>query len=323
MLIWASRILISSLTKMAVFLQMSEYAVAFIIMGIATSVPEIFLAISSSIGGIGELSFGNVLGANILNITLLIGLIAIFAGGIEASPTIKNNTSPMVVIIILPFLLSFDGRLDWLDGVLLIAVYFFYLSRMVGREHKFEKTRFKLSGSMSQPTEKEEVSYRIKKGMPLYIPYDTDVIKQVFVFLGAIVLLLAASFLIISASRSMAETLHLGLVSFGILIVAMGTTVPELVFGIRSVMLKHDEMTVGNAFGSVAVNSSLVLGIAALISPVHLNINPRFYFYAFFILASFALLKYLLKGEKIAITKKEGLILILVYVLFAVINTLI
>ena len=307
-LVWASRILISSLTKISVFLRISEYALAFIIMGIATSVPELFLAISSSAEGAGELSFGNVIGANVLNITLVIGLIAFIGRGIKSSLAITNNNSPILLFVILPFFLAYDGTLDWLDGVLLISLYFLYLARLVKTEEKFEKTKLKFSGD----SRKTSLSR-----------YGRGIIGQVFVFMGAIILLLGSSFLIISAARTMAGLFHFSLLAFGILIISLGTTVPELVFGIRSVMLKHDEMTVGNAFGSLAVNSTLVLGIASMVSPIHLDINLRFFFSAIFLISVFALFKVLLKGDKVAITKREGVILILAYVVFVLINSLI
>ncbi|PJE50708.1 MAG: hypothetical protein COV29_03160 [Candidatus Yanofskybacteria bacterium CG10_big_fil_rev_8_21_14_0_10_36_16] len=322
-LAWASKILISSLTRIAQFLRMSEYAASFILMGIATSVPELFLAVSSGAGGVGELSFGNVIGANILNVTLLIGLIAVIGKGIKARPSVQNSTSTVFLVSILPFVLIHDGLLDWIDGFLLIIVYIWYLSRLIKRKHELEQDNsFKLEGDVTHKSEEEEVKYRVTKGLPLYGPSRINVFKQVFSFLGALILLLGSSFLIINTAQGIAENLHIELVVFGMFIIAFGTTIPELVFGVRSVMLNHDEMTVGNALGSLVVNSTLVLGIAAVISPIQIIFSRSLVFSIIFLGVAIWTLKVFLRGDKIAITQKEGFALISIYVIFFILSRL-
>lgn len=319
-LVWASKILISSLTRIAVFMQISEYALSFIIIGVATSVPELFLAISSGFRGIPEISFGNIIGANLLNITLIVGLVAVIAGGIKSNSEIKKDIVPLLTIAFLPFIFGLDGKLSWVDGALLIIIYVWHLSWFLRKKHIFEKTNSELIGRSKRIDEKLEIKYRAERGLPLYVPYHLSIVRQVFMFLGAIVLLIIASFLIVNVAQSVTESLELGLVAFGIFAVALGTTIPELIFGIRSIMLKHNEMTVGNAFGSVAVNSTLVIGLAALISPVEVNLNRDFFTSMIFIALSLLAIKVFFKRDKGAISAREGLILISIYTVFMVLK---
>jgi len=312
-LAWASKVLISSLTKISQFLQVSEYALAFIVMGIATSVPELFLSISSSFQGIGHLSLGNVIGANILNITLVVGLVALLAGGIKSGPETHSKIAPIFIIVILPLLLLYDGLLDWIDGSLLIIVYFWYLSGLLKTKKVLEETKESLiSPEDSRPDIQENIAIEGKlQGR----------IKDIFVFLGAMIILLASSFFIINAAQSIALSMNLGLVTFGIFIVALGTTVPELVFGVRSVMLKHDEMTIGNVLGSLAVNSTLVLGIASIISPINISLGRELVIPAAFLIVALIIFRFVLRDGVIAVTKKEGFFLVILYGLFVLLNS--
>ena len=254
-LAYSSRILVRSLANMARFMNISDYAISFILMGFATSIPELFVALRSGIIGTPALSFGNIIGANILNVTLLLGIIALIAGGIgNRDRSIKTDAWIILMIAIMPLLLVWDGNLDRPDGLVLILLYFWYLNRLFLQQKILGKT-FDHFG-------------RKLRGAGW-------VLKEAALFVLGIILLLAASGFVVTQARELAKILNLDLGIFGILIVALGTTVPELTFGIKSVLMKHEQMTLGNAVGSVAVNSTLILGLLALISPFGLEFIPN------------------------------------------------
>ena len=301
-LAYSSLILVRSLSNIAYFLRISDYAVSFILMGFATSIPELFVALSSGIRGAPVLSFGNLIGANILNVTLLLGIIAIISGGLpNRDQSIKADAWIILMIAVMPLLLIWDGNLDRPDGLVLILLYFWYLNRLLKQQKILGKAldHFgrKLRGA----------------GWAL---------KEVTLFILGIVLLLAASGFVVAEAQELAKILNLDLKIFGILIVALGTTVPELTFGLRSVLHKHEKMTLGNAIGSIAVNSTLILGLLALISPFSVDFNPALKLSIAAMIISLWLFNIFLTNNKPAITKNEGLILLIVYIGFVLLSWL-
>lgn len=302
-LAYSSRILVRSLANMAYFLRISDYAISFILMGFATSIPELFVALSSGASGTPALSFGNVIGANILNITLLLGIIALVAGGIpNRDQAIKTDAWLIFIITAMPLLLIWDGILDRPDGLILILLYLWYLNRLFVQQKILGKALNHFG--------------RKFRGLGWAL-------KEVVLFVLGITFLLAASAFIVSEAQSITKIFNLDLEIFGILIVAFGTTIPELFFGLRSVLHKHEQMTLGNAIGSVAVNSTLILGLLALISPFSLEFTPNIKLSIATLLASLWLFNIFLTNEKPTITRKEGVVLIIVYSIFAVISWII
>lgn len=328
-LAFSSRILVRSLANMAFFLRISDYAISFILMGFATSIPELFVALSSGASGTPALSFGNVIGANILNISLLLGVIALAAGGIpNRDQSIKTDAWLIFVITVMPLLLIWDGILDRPDGLVLILLYLWYLNRLFVQQKILGKTlnHFGPHTKRGQATlggRLDEVSPRYGVGVGRKFRGLGWALKEVALFVLGIMFLLAASAFIVSEAQSITKIFSLDLEIFGILIIAFGTTIPELTFGLRSVLHKHEQMTLGNAIGSVAVNSTLILGLLALISPFSLEFTPNVKLSIAALITSLWLFNIFLTNDKPTITRKEGVVLIIVYSIFAVISWII
>lgn len=301
-LAYSSRILVRSLSNMAHFLRISDYAVSFILMGFATSIPELFVALSAGVSGTPALSFGNIIGANILNVTLLLGIIALVAGGLpNRDRSIKTDAWIIFIIAVMPLLLIWDGNLDRPDGLILILLYFWYLNRLFKQQKILGKALDHLKRNL------------FGAGW---------IFKEVGLFILGIVLLLIASAFVVAQAGELTKLLSLDLGIFGILIVALGTTIPELTFGLRSVLHKHEQMTLGNAIGSVAVNSSLILGLLALISPFSLEFIPNLKLSIAVLVISLWLFNIFLTNDQPRITRKEGIVLIMFYLIFATISWL-
>jgi len=138
---------------------------------------------------------------------------------------------------------------------------------------------------------------------------------------GFLLLIVSAQGIVFSAGR-LALALDLPLVFMGAIAVAIGTSLPELSFGIRSIVMKQKQMLLGVIFGSVAINSSLVLGLTCLISPFKVyNIGLYVNGFIFTGLAVLFFLVFFKTGDKL--TKKEAKFLLFIYVLFFVIQVLI
>ncbi len=293
----ASSWLIRSLVRISQFLQLKEFVVSFILMAFATSLPELFVGISSAIHKISELSFGNVIGANVVNLTLSVGIAAILAKGISLESHIaKRDSLYTAFIAILPAITLMDNIISRADAAILILVTLFYFNQVFSQKDVFTKV---FKDGFKRRTARAWKNFFI----------------DVLIFIISFLLLLGAAEGITCSSYFFAELINLPLIFFGILIVAIGTTLPELTFGIKSVLMGHKEMILGNVMGSVVVNSSLVLGIVALIHPIQVfNFAPFLGGIIFTFLS--AMFFYFFVSSHDNISKKEGKYLIIIYILF-------
>ena len=293
---FAAKLLISSLTKIAVFLGWREFVVAFFVMAFAGSIPNLFLGFSSILHGIPELSFADVIGGNIVDLTIAISLVTFLGRKLPAKSRMVQSSSLFTVCAaLLPLLLISDGVLSREDGILLIGIFVFYVLWLFSKKERFTKI---YNGRKISAV----------KGFKIFIK---DLAK---VILGLILLLLAAEG-IIRTAIFLAEKLNLSLGLIGILVVALGNSLPEIYFAITSAQSDQNWMVLGDLMGAVIVPSTLVLGIVALIYPIKITNFAPFNIARFFLIISSLFFLYFIKTER-EITKKEGSILLLVYILF-------
>jgi cation:H+ antiporter len=142
---------------------------------------------------------------------------------------------------------------------------------------------------------------------------------NVVLFLTGIALVLASSAMLVWSGKNLAQMMSINAFIFGILFVSLGTALPELVFGIKSAFLKHRSMVIGNTMGSIAFNAGFVIGAVSIISPIKVQINFQFITAVFFIFLAFLLFNLFVRSKTI-ISKKEGVVLLLVYILFVFIE---
>ena len=287
---------VHSLIKIAHFLKWKEFIVAFILMAFATSLPELFVGISSAVHRIPQLSLGDIFGANILNLTLTIGLVILLFGPLQIErKTTKHNSILMAIVGLLPLLLLLDGNLSRIDGVILIMVFIFYIVWLFARKEFFSKIYKKTED------QKKDNFFAFLKNLAY------------FLFLVGL-LLLAAQGIIRSASF-FAEFIGIPLGLVGILLVGVGTAFPEIYFSIQAGKAGQSGMILGNLMGTIVVNSTLILGLVALIYPIKIDDFSPYSLARIFLLISVLFFLFLSRTES-KISKKEGFILILIYLLF-------
>lgn len=297
-IIKSGTLLVKSLVNIAKFLKLSEYVVAFILMAFATSVPELFIGITAALKKVPAISFGNIIGANILNMTLAIGIVILVAKGIKITKRhIKKDAWLIFFMALFPVFLAFDGMLSRLDGFILLIFFTWYMTRLLERrEHLTKKLKnFKKNHNKNK--------FKI-------------LLKNLNLFFIGIVLLIVASWGLVESASFIAVEAGFSLALIGLILVAIGTTLPEISFGVRSVLLHHEEMTVGNFVGSVAFNSLVVLGIVAVINPFQVDIRLAF-LSALFLTLSLLIFNIFIRTKR-KLSYREGFILILLYILFLI-----
>lgn len=294
-LIKSSAVLVKALVNIARFMRWSEFIVSFVLMAIATSFPELFVGISAGLQNISSLALGNVIGANILNLTLIAGLIILFSRGTKIrSKIIKRDAWLIFALAVLPFLFLLNKTLSRIEALILVGVFIAYLVYLIKQKQAFPRALNKF-------------------------PEINNFFKSIGFFIAGLVLLLASSWLIVYSVGKFAQGLNASLILAGIFLVALGTTLPEFVFGLRAVFMKHEEMHIGNLLGSVVANSALILGTTALISPIKINGFSNFLIGAVFMVLALLLFNLFIKTRS-KLSWWEGALLIVFYIIFVIVQ---
>jgi cation:H+ antiporter len=258
LLMRSSLLLVSSLSGFARLFRISEYMIAFILMSFATSIPELFVGINSALNRVPILSLGNVLGSNLLNMTVVMGLAAFLNGGLTVDNKIsRTNFWLAFILAIFPFFLGYDGLISRSDGLILIISFFIYIWHVIAKKEYFSK---------------------IAGNAPIGIKGFKKTVHDLIFFLIALALLLISSWIIVWSGKQISNKISFGLLSFGILFVSLGTVLPELAFGIRAALGRHGSMAVGNSIGSIAFNAAFIIGLASLIHPITITGFNQFFF---------------------------------------------
>jgi len=301
-LVWAGGRTVKSLSRISRILGWREFIVASLVMALGSSLPELFVAITASISKKPQLSVGNVLGSNIVALTLVIAIGTFLAGSLKFEKRIiQKSTVFASLYILLPLLLMMDRNLSRIDGVILIAALLLYVRELVIQQKRFSKPFNHLELSYSQ---------KIK-----------TFLKEVGIFFASLFLLLLSSEGIVFSAASIASGSNITLIVIGILGIALGTSLPEITFAFRSIKMGYKEMILGDAMGSVVMNSGLILGLTALISPFEIQKFPL-YLNGIIFSAIVAIFFYIFARTKNEITKKEALVLLFIYLLFFTIEFL-
>jgi len=298
LLFWSGFWLVEALAKICRFLHWREFVVAFFVMAFACSLPNLFVGINSAINKVPQLSFGDIVGGNVINLTLVVALAVLFSrGSLPAeSRMVQSSNLFAVFAAVLPLLLILDGSLSRLDGVFLICAFIVYAVWLFSKEDRFKK-----------------VYEDGPEPIGGFLSFLKDAAKVIF----ALAILLAASTGIVKSSIVFSGVLHIPIALIGILVVGFGDTLPEMYFSIVSARKGHNWMILGDLIGSVIYTSTLVLGIVALIYPIEIvNFSPFFIARAFLVISSVVFFLSVRTGQKI--TKREGMFLLLVYILFLI-----
>ncbi|MCZ2845742.1 MAG: sodium:calcium antiporter [Candidatus Bathyarchaeota archaeon] len=293
----AGKWLVEALAKIAKFLGLKEFVVAFFTIAFATALPNLFLGILSSINDIPQLSLGDVLGGNIFDLTLVVALAAFVSkDGIQAkSRTVEGSSIFTIGSAILPLLLISDGDISRFDGSVLVLAFICYIYWLFNKEERFKK---------------------VYDGVPDIKDWKYF-IKDVGIIVLSFVLLILGAKGIVDSASFFAETLNLPILLIGILIVGAGNALPETSFSFQAARRGEDWMILGNLMGTVMITTTLVLGVVALISPIDsFDVSAFAIGRIFVVLSAGFFLIFLRTGHKI--TRREGTILLLIFVAFLI-----
>jgi len=296
----AGSILMNSLTKVTNFLGWRDFVVAFLLVSLGTSLPNLLMGISSALRNVPQLSFGDVLGGNIVDFTLVIAL-AVLVGGNISTKGFFLQTSILITsfVSILPLILIFDKTLSRLDGILLILCFLSYVKWLFSEKKNF----LELRGSLSNNSH-------------LFQNF-AEFLKGIFGLILGFFFLLFSADIVVKSAIGIADFFHLPIAILGLLLTGLGNSLPELYFAILAARKKGSGgLILGDALGSVVFLSTLILGIVALIQPIQIiDFSP--FLIARFILILTAILFFIFSKTNQVLSRREALVLILIYFIFA------
>ena len=295
LLVFASKWLVGALAKIAKFFGWKEFVVAFFTMALAGTIPNLSVGISSALRGIPQLSFGEIVGGNIVDLTVAVALATLVSrNGLRVSGrTVRGSAVFTLVIAILPLLLIFDGNLSRADGAILILAFLVYSFWLFRKKERFSK------------------AYNYNA--------NSTTAKNLFKNLGGILVAVSLLFLategIVNSAIYFSDVFGLPLALIGIFVVGVGNTMPEIFFSIQAAKKGKDWMVLGNLIGAIILPVTLVLGTVALIHPIEItNFSPFAIGRFFLMISAIFFLIFSRTGKRVS--KKEAIFLLLIYLLF-------
>ncbi len=290
MLVTGAEMLVRGGGAMAMALRVPALVVGLTIVAFGTSTPELMVSITAALSQSTEMALANVNGSNIANIALVLGA-ASLTRPLTVERTLMRREIPFCFgLQLLVPLLCIDGSLTRFDGVLLLLGGVIYNTWLL-----YEALRGRT------PVDDD--------------PQVTAWTRHLVVLVGGLVVLIVGANLFVEGAVGIAERLHLSDRFIGLTVVALGTSAPEVATAIVSARRGEVDLAVGNSLGSNLLNISMVLGITAIMAPIHLTDSGAWTDMAAAMCATLLLLPFVLKGS---MSRIEGGILVTGYAAYLV-----
>jgi len=291
-LIWGAEFIIKESERIALHYNISEFVIGATLIALGTSLPEMAASIAASVKGQSDMAVANVLGSNIMNISLVLGLVFLIASRITPDRDLffKDSAWLLFPAIIFP-LMVLDGSLSRLDGFLLFAMMGAYVLFLV---------------QSSSEEQVAEIDEELKKE-----PFNWP--KTAGLLLVGFVLVVGGADYAIDAAADIARSFGISEWIVGLLLIAFGTSLPELVVSIKAARAGKADMSIGNIIGSNMANTSVVLGSAAMTRPLTIDLASSSF--DIFLMMGVTLMLVFITANKLY-AKASGIMLLIVLAIF-------
>ena len=294
--------IVSGGVSLAKKLRISSMIIGLTVVAYGTSTPELAASLLAAFNSHTELILGNIVGSNVSNVGMVIGISAIFTPLLISKITVSRWIPIMIGVSLLVVAMSYDGEISQIDGILLIAALIAFTAYTI-------KTVKKQKIQQNETIENEalEGEYFLSK-------YKIETYPQSFGLIAAgVILLFLGGHLTVDGAVNLAETLGLSQLVIGVVIVAIGTSLPELITSIIAIAKKQTDIGVGNIVGSNIYNILLILGVSSAIVgiPVSSDVFSNYY-----IMIAFSLVLFI--GFRKSIPRFVGIGLTIAFVVYLV-----
>ena len=306
-LIKSADITVIALKHLSERLHAKAFTLSAILLAVGTSFPEISVGIASALEGSPNLALGVAVGSNIANIALVVGISALSAGGFFVKGEyLKRDLWISLVTGLAPLVFLSDGAISQGDGLVLLAIYVVYTTG-------FFRVRLL---DIARNYKEDVVVHRFIRQIKITGKSSS---KHLIRLIIGISLLLFSADMIVRVSKELSVALNIPVLVVGLVILAIGTSLPELAFSLRSLRDHESGMFVGNILGSTVANSTLIVGLASVIAPIEVvAVNEYLVVVIVFILVS--LLFWYFSHARSRIDWWEALLLLFVYAIFVILE---
>jgi len=303
MLVLGADLLVRGSSNIAKKFHIPEILIGLTIVAIGTSLPELVITIFSANNNSTDLILGNAIGSNLCNLLFILGIVAIL-NPIEIDKDTRNIHLPVALIsnfVILGQAFGILGSpqniINKTDGIILVSLYLLYFIYPIVIELK-------------------DIIKSVKENKKNHIKTKNIILSIFFIILGVVLLKIGGD-LVVDKATEIATVYGISERVIGLTIVAIGTALPELITSIIAIIKKEDSLAIGNLVGSCILNSLLILGAGAIITP--LAFSQQFIYNL--LLLSFSILLILgfcFIGKKNTITRYKGAVLLTIFLVYLV-----
>jgi cation:H+ antiporter len=297
LLYFGSSILVEGAASTAVMFAVRPVIIGLTIVSLATSAPELLVSLVAAYKGSGGISIGNILGSNVINIALVLGVSAVIRPVSISRQVIRIEIPYMILVSVVFWVLCMDSNINRIDGIILI----FFLG--VFLVYGFLTAKDHSNGEIKQ--QDRPVMQLLKNGF--------------FILLGIVMLSFGAN-LVVKEAIVIAVKMGLSQTFIGISVVALGTSLPELATSAVAAARGESDISVGNVVGSNLFNICLVMGVVGLFNPMSIDASLHRFQFPFMIFICFILgiMAFVKKG----VNKPGGTLFILLFFIYIIISYL-
>lgn len=256
LLVGGAEWLVRGASRLAATSGISPLVIGLTVVAFGTSAPELSVSVQSAVSGQANIAVGNIVGSNILNVLLILGLAALITPLIVSSQLVRLDVPLMIGVSVLVYLLALDGYIGRLDGLLLFAGIVAYTVFSIVQSRR---------ESVQIQTEYAEEFGPGKSGGIL--------MNLALIVIGLVLLVLGARWLV-NGAVMIAKLLGISDLIIGLTVIAIGTSLPEVAASVVASVRGQRDIAVGNVVGSNLFNLLMVLGLTGLISPSGIHVSP-------------------------------------------------
>ncbi|HIH19806.1 TPA: sodium:calcium antiporter [Candidatus Micrarchaeota archaeon] len=287
----SSSVVVENAQKLAVFFGISTLALGMLLIAVSTSLPELSVSVASSTANEGAIAAGNVFGSNIANLLLILGIGAfLFGFRVPKGALTEIGLVLFFTTVISAYILYHSqvagSALGVHEGVLLLLLFAWYANRLLGKK------------KIEQMPKEKKMSRR-------------EGLKSFLLFGGGIIGVILSSQFVVNSAVALAENAGLAKSFIGATLIAVGTSLPELSIDLQAIRKKQYGLALGDALGSNMVNLTLVLGAAAAINPILVQLKVFVAALLFAVVANMYF--FYIAAVKSRFEKKEGVLMLSLY----------
>ncbi|MGB7285393.1 MAG: calcium/sodium antiporter [Salaquimonas sp.] len=296
LLVFGGDFLVKGAVGLAEKLEISPLIIGLTIVAFGTSAPELFISVQAALGGAPGIAIGNVVGSNIANVLLVVGIPAFIAASRCDDAGIGRNMLVMLGFTIVFIGMLFDGYLSRLDGAILAGLLGLFI---------FDQVRSAINAPDEEAVEDYHDEVQNIPSTPLWIAG--------MLLIGIVMLPFGADLTVVNATK-IAKSWNVSDAVIGLTVVAIGTSLPELATSVMATIRGNSSLAIGNVVGSNIFNIGLIMGTATLIQPM--EVDPHFFELDVWIMLACAILIAILAHWRFKIGKRVGVAMMLGYSIY-------